>query len=237
VALVGPNGCGKSTLLAVLAGLLQPSRGTVTPGTVGLSPFDHGAAVGLVPQNPDLTLFCDTVRDEVAFGPRQHRLDELTIQQRVAAAASKLDLEELLDEPPLALSQGERLRTAVAAALTLKPRLLLLDEPTTGQDQWQVARVLEAVTGGDSAYRPEPPRCLPSSLLFTTHDLRCVARYADRALVLIAGRLVADCSPVELLDDEQLLAQARLRLPPLFEARRRLGLRGQTMEQLLEELK
>jgi hypothetical protein len=64
-----------------------------------------------------------------------------------------------------------------------------------------------------------------------------VARFADRVLVLIAGRLAADCSPVELLDDEQLLAQARMRLPPLFEARRRFGLQGLTVEQLLEELK
>ncbi|HEV3024463.1 MAG TPA: ATP-binding cassette domain-containing protein, partial [Pirellulales bacterium] len=240
VALVGPNGCGKSTLLAVLAGLLKPSRGAVTPGTVSLSPFDHAAAVGLVPQNPDLTLFCDTVRDELAYGPRQFRLDEQTIRRQVAAAASQLNLERLLDEPPLALSQGERLRTAVAAALTLKPRLLLLDEPTTGQDQWHVARVLEAVTSEgrrQSAVGSRQEGTVRCSLLFTTHDLRCVARFADRVLVLIAGRLAADCSPVELLDDEQLLAQARMRLPPLFEARRRFGLQGLTVEQLLEELK
>jgi energy-coupling factor transport system ATP-binding protein len=244
VALVGPNGCGKSTLLAVVAGLLKPSRGTVS-----LFPSVDGAAVSLVLQNPDLSLFCETVRDELSFGPRQSRLDEETIARRVDAAAQLLDLEPLLAQPPQALSQGQRLRVAVAATLALNPRLLLLDEPTTGQDPRHVAGVLDAVTGvreqgtGKREQGRENREChaslfpLPCSLLFTTHDLRCVAHYADRVLVLIAGRLVADCSPVKLLDDEQLLSQARLRLPPLFEARRRLGLRGITIGELKEELR
>ena len=232
VALIGPNGCGKSTLLAVLAGLLRPSRGDLR-----FPHADGGVALGMVMQNPDLMLFGDTVRDELAFGPRQCWLDNQTIAMRVAEAAAQLDVVELLDEPPLALSQGQRLRTAVAAVLTTRPRVLLLDEPTTGQDQSQVARVLDAVTGRtedirESANRNSPTGCL----LFTTHDLHCVARYADRVLVLIAGRLVADCNPRDLLDDDRLLTDLRLRLPPIFEVRRRLGLQGVTVKDLVGEL-
>jgi energy-coupling factor transporter ATP-binding protein EcfA2 len=240
VALVGPNGCGKSTLLAVLARLLKPSQGSVHLPTV-----DGRVAVGLVVQNPDLTLFCDTVRDELAFGPRQCRLEEDAIARQVATAASRLDIADLLDEPPLALSQGQRLRIAVAAVLALQPRVLLLDEPTTGQDQPQVARVLQAVTGMGEISMPIREHLgvatqsvgeSAGGLLFATHDLSCVARYADRVLVLVAGRLVADCSPRELLDDDRLWSEAQLRLPPLFDVRRRLGLHGLTIAELAEEL-
>lgn len=221
VALLGPNGSGKSTLLALLARLLQPSAGRIQR--------DALLTVGLVLQHPDLMLFCPTVREELAFGPRQLGLSNDEIAERVERVAQRLSLTRLLDDPPMALSQGQRLRAAVAATLTLHPRLLLLDEPTTGQDARQIDAVLQTLsamtTSGSIA-----------GLLFSTHDLRAAARYADRVLVLAEGRLAADCTPDELLADDALLRHARLRRPPLLEVRHALGLRGLSVDELAEEI-
>ena len=226
LAIVGPNGAGKSTLLALLAGLLRP-----TDGQLDFAARDDAhPPCGLMLQNPDLTLFCSTVREELAFGPRQSGLDERHVGQRVAEVAADLELTALLDEPPLALSQGQRLRTAVGALLTLEPRLLLLDEPTTGQDQAVVRRLLAAMAASVE-------RSSLRSLVFSTHDLPSVMRYADRVLVLAEGKLLADCEPRGLFDDDELLARAGLRRPPLVELRHRLGLSGVTIGELAEELR
>ena len=146
VALVGPNGAGKSTLLSLLPGLL-------------------------VPQDPDLALFCSTVRRELAYGPSEHGR-ALGIVDEVAA---KLGLGELLDRPPQALSRGQRLRCAVAAALTCQPEVLLLDEPTSGQDHLQVERMMAALEG--------------QTLVFATHDLDLAERHATRRVRLVDGRV------------------------------------------------
>jgi energy-coupling factor transport system ATP-binding protein len=200
VAIVGENGSGKSTLLRVAAGLVRPTTGHVTGAAApaGTSPL------ALVPQNPDLTLFCRTVYEELAFGPRQLGLSAREAHDRVKNAAETLAIAALLDEPPLALSQGQRLRVAVAAALTLRPRLLMLDEPTTGQDPIEVQRLLSAIAETVAAGQT-------GAVLFSTHDVRIVARFATRALVLAERRLIADCAVAELLADADLLRRAGLR--------------------------
>ncbi len=227
VALVGPNGSGKSTLLAVLAGLLRP-----TAGGIRLAPDDdsRGRCCGLVLQNPDLTLFCRTVHDELAFGPRQLGRTGEEIDRWSVQAAGAMSIESLWDQSPQALSQGERLRTAVAATLAMHPRLLLLDEPTTGQDLRQVHAVMDAVE------QQIDIQDTTGAVLFSTHDLRAVVRHADRVLVLAEGGLAADCTPEELLADERLLRLARLRRPPLYEARHRWQLAALTADEMLEEL-
>jgi energy-coupling factor transporter ATP-binding protein EcfA2 len=200
LALVGPNGSGKSTLLAALAGLVSPVRGRIE-----ISDAVHGSTqIGLTPQNPDLTLFCGAVRDELAFGPRQLRLSAEETARRVAQMADALAIADLIDQPPLALSQGQRLRVAVAAALTLHPQLLLLDEPSTGQDPQQVCRLLSAVRELLAAGEI-------GAVLFSTHDPRLVERYATRVLVIAEEKLLADCSPAALFADDALMARAGLR--------------------------
>lgn len=232
VAVVGANGSGKSTLLHLLAGLAHPTAGRIErwPSSAAQSK----SIVGLVPQNPDLTLFCATVRDEIAFGPRQFGLDAATIESRVAELARQYNLEELLDQPPLALSQGQRLRTAVVAALSVEPRVLLLDEPTTGQDRQQVERVMTAID--DTLRGPDGGSRAIGCVLFSTHDLSIVARHASRVLVLDDGKLAADCTPDELLANDALLAQAHLRRTPLLDVRHRLALRGMTVAEIAKEI-
>lgn len=183
VAVVGSNGSGKSTLFGLLAGLLSPTAGEIEHADHSRDCFP----LGMVLQQADLMLFCRTVREELAFGPRQLRLPAATISERVQRVARQLDLEALLDEPPQALSQGQRLRVAVAATIMLAPRVLVLDEPTTGLDPRQIERLMQEIA---------PSRALPDeaqrALIFSTHDLRTVARYADRVVVLDRGEVAID---------------------------------------------
>ncbi len=178
VALVGGNGAGKSTLLGALSGRLE------TGGVV------HHAPALEVPQDPDLSLFCSTVARELAYGPREQGLGE-AVGARVAAAAAALSVADLLQRPPQALSRGQRLRVAVAAGLACRPRLLLLDEPTSGQDRDQVERMLlalrHALTDG--------------ALVFATHDLDLALRHGTRVLLLEDGRVVADGEPSAVLGE------------------------------------
>lgn len=226
VALVGPNAAGKSTLLAVLAGAWSPTAGHIEQ----VETDRQRPGCGLVLQNPDLMLFCETVRQELAFGPVQLRLSAEQVARRVETTAEALALVDFLEQEPMALSQGQRLRTAVAASATLEPRLLLLDEPTTGQDYWQVEAVMRTLGTWVAAHDHV------SALLFSTHDLRTVTRFADRVLVLADGTLLADCTPGELLADDDLLRRASLRRPPLFEVRHALRLSGWSVDALAEEL-
>lgn len=204
VALVGGNGAGKSTLVGLVSGRLRPRT-----GRVARAPGGHVE----VPQNPDLSLFCATVAEELAYGPREARLGPAEVRARVDAAADALSVADLLDRPPQALSRGQRLRVAVAAALACRPRLLLLDEPTSGQDRDQVDRMLDAVAGS----------LADGALVFASHDLDVVLRHATRVVVLDGGRVVGDGPPLPTL---AAAAQAGLplRLPPLAEVCRSLGI-------------
>ena len=183
IALVGPNGSGKSTLFAVLAGLLKPAHGNLE---FVQSPRDR-RPLGLVLQQPDLMLFARTVRDELAFGPRQLGLTESRIDERVTRVARQLDLSDLLQEAPQALSHGQRLRVAVAATMTLEPGVLILDEPTAGLDRRQLDRLMQEIDPRRNS--ADGPR---HAVIFSTHDLRTVDRYADRVLILEGGALSID---------------------------------------------
>lgn len=212
IAIVGPNGAGKSTLMNLLAGLIRPTSGRVAWTATSLHRSAAPATV-LVPQRAELTLVNRTVADELAYGPRQSSLPAAVVAERVQLMASLFALEPLLAEPPQALSQGQRVRTAIAAALATAPRLLMLDEPTTGQDGPMIVRMMELLSlcvgtvGG------------PEALLFSTHDLATAVRYADRVFVVAEGKLLRACTPTELLDDAALMQRAELRRPPRLDTR------------------
>jgi energy-coupling factor transport system ATP-binding protein len=149
-------------------------------------------------------LFCDTVAAELAYGPEEARLGPTVVDARVSRAAAALSVTDLLERPPQALSRGQRLRTAVAAALACAPDVLILDEPTSGQDRDQVDRMFAGLADA-----------LPDgAVLFASHDLDVVLRHASRVIVLDAGRIVLEGAPLATLQ----AAQARglpLELPPL----------------------
>jgi len=191
VAIVGANGSGKSTLLGALSGHLDAGA------------VQCDGRIVHVPQDPDLALFCDSVLEELAYGPREQRLGPGEVAARVARSASALSLEDLLDRAPQALSRGQRLRVAVGGALACQPTILILDEPTSGQDHDQVERMMRALRLA----------LADRALVFATHDLDLALRHANRVIVLDEGRVIEDGLPAEVL--AALPERLPLRLPPL----------------------
>lgn len=189
-ALVGANGTGKSTLLRCLAGLERPLAGRV-----------DGPRPGLVFQNPEHQFAAATVADELAFGlPPEHR-------PRVDELLRRFGLADLADRNPYRLSGGQQRRVSLAAMLLHERPYLLADEPGFGLDRPATITMLRTLAETAAASH---------GVLFSSHDLRAVAGYADRVLVLGHGALLADTTPLRLLRDEVLLAEAGLRAPRLL---------------------
>ncbi|HDZ36463.1 MAG TPA: ABC transporter ATP-binding protein [Thermococcus sp.] len=190
VALVGPNGSGKTTLAKHLNGLLKPTRGRVTVD--GLDTREHTVAelsrkVGYVFQNPEHMFFEENVFREVAFGPRNLGLSEEVVEERVRWALRAVNLEGYEERTPYSLSGGEKQRLAIACVLAMKPKYLILDEPTTGLDARSSSSVIDAIKRLHSEGH---------GILIITHDMDLVLELAERVLLLHEGRKVFD-GPVE----------------------------------------
>jgi energy-coupling factor transport system ATP-binding protein len=186
VALVGGNGSGKSTLARVLAGLMRPRRGRRIAGAAAAAP---GPGTGLLCQNPLDQLLTERVEDEIALGPRNWAVFDAVAHERLLAAA---DLVALRTRAPLALSAGQQQRTVLAATLALTPHLLVLDEPTLGQDWAHLERLMTLVADLNAR---------GSAVLLITHDHDLAARYARRTLYLRDGRLSESAPPPTREDD------------------------------------
>ena len=170
IALMGPNGSGKSTLIRALAGQLNAGS------------IERSGRIIDVPQDPDLALFCPTVRDELSYGAMEHRLSSDETAERVTRLADALNLSDLLDRAPQSLSRGQRLRVAVGAAMSVQPDVLLLDEPTSGQDRNEVARLMRALSAASET----------GAVVFATHDEELAQAAATRIVRMDAGRVVSE---------------------------------------------
>jgi energy-coupling factor transport system ATP-binding protein len=210
VALLGPNGAGKSTLLKALAGLNQPGAGSIKLWNrrdelvPARSLSDH---VSFVFQDPNHQLFENTVWEEVAFSLRIREEKETVISERVSSVLEKVRLLHLRDRHPATLSRGEKRRLAVATALGFPIELMLLDEPTTGQD-------LQTLEGLFTILQ-ELNREDDTAILFVTHDMWTVWRYTTRVIGMQDGSVVFDGPTEELLSPEKatLLRDLELSLP------------------------
>jgi len=176
VALVGDNGTGKSTIARLLAGILRPRRGRVE-WHPSMRQLWAGRRIGLLFQNPLHQLICDSVRDEVSFGPRN-----LGLNGNLAPLLAAADLTELEPRRPQSLSVGQQQRTALAATLALRPQLLILDEPIMGQDWAHLSRLMDYLT---ELYQSG------QAILLITHDDRLVCRYAQRIIRLAEGKILS----------------------------------------------
>ena len=218
IALMGANGSGKSTLLHLLANALRPTHGTIEWSG------GKAASIGLVVQQPDLMLFEETVRDEVLFAPRHLGLGERERADVADSTLERMGLEDLADDAPFALSRGQRLRTAVASVLSMRPSVLLLDEPTTGQDRVQIERMMGGLCKGVDL------------LVFCTHDVDTAARHANRVVLLAGGCVIADGPPRDVLFDEERLRAACVRPTSLQAYARAIGVRALQVDELVEAL-
>jgi cobalt/nickel transport system ATP-binding protein len=209
VALLGANGSGKSTLLKLLDGLIAPSGGTmralgrdVAAVADGLDAFRFHREVGLVFQDPDVQLFSATVFDDVAFGPLQLGLSQDEVREACAEAMRQMDIVHLADRAPFELSGGEKKRAAIASVLSLRPDVLLLDEPTASLDprtRWVLVNLIRRLGQGGK------------TLVTATHELEIVPLIAERVVVLGENRRVlGDGTPEEILGDRDLLLRANL---------------------------
>jgi energy-coupling factor transport system ATP-binding protein len=204
IALLGPNGAGKTTLVKQALGLLRPSKGTVRlygEDTRTLSVAQLAARIGYVFQSPSAMLFAPTVRKEISFGPDNLRFPRERINEVVQEAAQALNILQFAERSPFSLSFGQQKRVAIASVLAMQGKILLLDEPTAGQDYRSYIAFMEYL------------RSLPDldALLFITHDLDLALRFTQRVLLLKDGKLVADGPPLQVLADPTLLDACNLR--------------------------
>lgn len=209
LALLGANGAGKSTLLLHLNGTLRPRRGEVRWRGRALDYSRSAlnalrAEVAVVFQNPDDQLFAGSVREDVSFGPMNLGLPEPEVRQRVEASLALMNLGDVADRPPHRLSFGQKKRAAIAGALAMQPRLLVLDEPTAGLDPRGQATLLAYL---DTLHRRGV------TLVISTHDLGLAGKWAREVAVVSEGRLVICSSASNALADEALLRDAGLWVP------------------------
>jgi energy-coupling factor transport system ATP-binding protein len=194
VGIIGNNGSGKSTLLYHLAGIYRSQKGSVK--ILGKPTKKHNAyklagSVGIVFQNPSLMLTCDTVYDEISFGPKNLKIYKQEITRRVDESLATMELEPLKDYHPQTLSGGQRLRCAVSAILSMAPQVILLDEPTSGQDIYHIKKLMEACR--ELAEQGH-------TVIFITHDLEIVLDYASRIIGMNDGRISVDSNPARVIE-------------------------------------
>lgn len=218
VAIVGPNGSGKTTFAKHLIGLLKPTRGRVLvygEDTREKSVAELSRLVGYVFQNPNHQIFSETVYDEVAFGPRNLGFEEARVKELVESSLELVGLEGKGEERPYMLSMGEKERLAIASVLAMDPRLLILDEPTIGQDRSTMSKLIEVVKRLKGEGR---------TVLLISHDIDLVYEHSDYVFVFKGGEVVSEGKVAEVLSDPELTAKASLSLPKLAELARLLGL-------------
>lgn len=213
IAVLGPNGAGKSTLVKHAIGLLKPTGGRVLVGgedTRKLSVAQIARTLGYVFQSPTHMLYAPTVREELEFGPKNLEFDPQSIPQYVNESLSTVNLKGLDEYPPLGLSFGQQKRTTIAAVLAMRSKILIMDEPTAGQDFANYTRFMNALCDTpDSAQSILTANF--AATIFITHDLDLAVTYANRVLLFGDKHIIADGKPQDVLKDEQLLRKYRVR--------------------------
>lgn len=233
LAIVGPNGSGKTTLSKHFVGLLKPNSGTVTvlgKRTSAASTRELTRQIGYVFQYPEHQFVKDRVEDEIAFSLQSFGLMPDEIHERVREVLAIFGLAGMEKRHPYSLSGGEKRRLSVATMVIIRPPILLLDEPTFGQDRRNTERMMDAVfqatAAGDQTNR--------STIILVTHDMKLVARYATRAIAMHQGQVAFDGPPAALFEDRDLLAKVNLEDPALYQIIRSLRQMGHALPDLIE---
>jgi energy-coupling factor transport system ATP-binding protein len=207
LAVMGQNGAGKTTLVKHFNGLLKPTMGEVLVD--GVSTRDVSVAklarnVGFVFQNPDHQLFSETVEDEIAFALKNFGFEEAVIEKQVDWALNLLDVTQYRKTSPFMLSGGERKRVALASILAWDPQMIILDEPTIGQDYQQKEKLQQFIMQLNAQKK---------TVVVVTHDVEFVAECNPRVILMSQGKILVDGVAEQILTDPKLLAQASI-VPP-----------------------
>ncbi|HET6439305.1 MAG TPA: ATP-binding cassette domain-containing protein [Anaeromyxobacter sp.] len=212
IALIGQNGSGKTTLSKCLNGIFRPTRGSVRIGD--LDTRERGVTkrivtkVGYVFQNPDHQLFNNTVHREIAYGPRNIGLPHDEVETRVEEAARVCGVKpEIFTQHPFFLTKGLRQRVSIASILAMRPEVIIVDEPTTGQDRRQSIEVMNFLRDLWSG--------AGHTVIIITHEMPIVSEYAKRCVVLSGGRVLLDASTREVFASPEVLARAQVKPPQI----------------------
>ncbi len=231
LAIVGQNGSGKTTLAKHIVGLLHPAVGRVTidgKDRAQMRPAETAREAAYVFQNPDHQIFAASVEDEVAFGPRNFGLPEDEIRRRCDEALEAVGLQNERSSDPFLLSKGERQRLAVASVLVLRPRMLILDEPTTGLDHREQLRMMALVRDLNRA---------GIAIVIITHTPWLVAEYARRVVLMRKGAKIFDGGVREFFMQDELLRSSSFRAPEITELSRRCGTLALTTDEFVAWVK
>lgn len=204
VGIVGANGAGKSTLLNMLLGIVLPSKGNINIGGIEVKKKTLSLIrqrVGLVFQEADDQLFMPTVYDDVAFGPRNYKLEESEVEGRVIKALETVGIPHLKDRPPYKLSGGEKRIAAIAAVLSMEPDILIMDEPTSALDPKSRRRLINLL------------KEFTHTKIIASHDMDMIWDTCERTIVISEGAIIADGLTREILSDEDLMDRSSLELP------------------------
>ena len=214
IGVIGPNGSGKSTLVKHAIGLLKPTKGRVLvegKDTRTMSVAQIARVLGFVFQSPTHMLYAPTVREELEFGPRNLEFKKEVMQTAVAQSIATVNLSGLEEYPPLGLSFGQQKRTTIAAVLAMQSKIMIMDEPTAGQDYANYTHFMDAMCRPSVDGSQSLVAANFAATLFITHDLDLAVTYANRVLLVGDKHIVADGAPEEVLKDFDLLMRYRVR--------------------------
>ncbi|MCL4372120.1 energy-coupling factor transporter ATPase [Candidatus Marsarchaeota archaeon] len=208
VALIGQNGSGKSTISKIIAGILKHSSGTLD--VAGISVHSNKARrsmpnhVGYVFQNPDHQIFTRSVREEILYGLKNIGVTGPEAERRTEEVLKRVGLYDKIDEDPLFLGRGQKRRLAVASSIAMHPDILIVDEPTTGQDYKMSKEIMDILAELNAS---------GTTIILITHDMRIVAEYCRHVMVMRKGRIIFDGTPEKLFMDDSILELSSLEMP------------------------
>jgi len=218
IAVVGKNGAGKSTLAKLLCGIVRPREGRVLINGTDYTQYsikEIGERIGYVMQNPNQMLVKDIIKDEVELAMLLRGKSRAEIDEAVKKTLKMCGLYPMRNWPVSAVSYGQKKRATIASILVLQPEIIILDEPTAGQDFRHYTEIME--------FLDELNREYGITILFVTHDMHLAIQYTDRALVFSEGELVADDSVFRVLSNDEVITKANLKQTSLYTLARRLG--------------
>lgn len=209
VGLIGSNGAGKSTLLKLMVGLIQANEGNIKIVGYEMKAKNLSSireCIGFSFQDADSQLFMTTVFEDVAFGPRNQGLSESDVTETVYHALEEVEAVELVNRPPYKLSGGEKRRVALATVLSMKPKIIVLDEPVIGLDPKSRRRLIKLLNR------------LEQTKVIATHDMDMALELCDRVIVMNQGKIEAIARPENIFKDKALLERCNLEQPLTMQA-------------------
>lgn len=219
VSLVGRNGAGKSTLSSLICGFLTPDSGQILLNGEDITPLsikERGERIGLVMQSPNQMISKPMIREEVGLGLSVRGVSAEEVSRRVDETLKICGLYPFRNWPVNALSFGQKKRVTIASILVMNPQILILDEPTAGQDYLHYTEIME--------FLRRINRETGITILMITHDMHLMLEYTDRAIVIADGRLITDSTPAKVLTDEEICRKADLKETSLYHLAVRCGL-------------